>query len=252
MQNHPTSARYAIEHALEVAKGDGSGAEKFAAWQHSAALSPHAALGLSQMSVVINAQLVFLEDGPIPLESAPAGTPNALTSPLVNNADYLLELDDAVSREIEKRISGVGFAWSNVEIATSIRDCILDGAMHCVAMLDDYRGWMRAGMANTHAPREARSIMALSLAKIQAADGKSDESIELLHKAIGYDPTSLQIHFELVLLQLTLENLEAAKQALENAERLVQRTGYRARELKNLKLHYADLEAKLAGAKKQD
>jgi Flp pilus assembly protein TadD len=237
LRNHPNSSRTHGEYATTNAQQEGDIELAYTHWARAAELNPSSVLELIEMDRVLAVQILAFE------QQAQAGdtvsveypAPTDFRAAMAPDLDYLKALDRIVAEEVSTRLERRPVLMGNVAALRSLETCVRTNLAPCVVLLPRAIEWLVLASENPRIFDAARAVLRLSLAKLYAYGGQIEKAVDSAEAAARTDPGQIHFLFELGVLYLALEDLDAAERTLAAAENKLGYSGFRHGVLRDLK-----------------
>ena len=222
VRNHPESARYNAEFALELAKREAPTEEIYHRWQRVVVLDDREILPLVQMLKLAIIRRMELESASPGEPPPPLATPlpDVLVTPLPDSADELRLLERALDAEIERRARERTVPWSHTQALSALLRCVRHQRPWCVSLMPRAIEWYEVVGANPRSSTMQRAIVYTRLGELSEVLGDLDRALEYRRQAAQIRPDQIQFQFDLFKIHLARGELEPAAASLARAEEM--------------------------------
>jgi len=151
-------------------------------------------------------------------------------------------LDTLVTAEISHRLSSYALDAESSVAMNELRQCVVSQFFTCPPT-SRVEHWLGITLNRDDIPPSQRMVFLITLARIAAHKGNLEESFRLLEEALGLTENDVGILIEMALLNSTYGELEDARQLLNRIEPLVEASGRRLRDFRDLKVYLKEKSA---------
>lgn len=230
VRNHPSSVRANSAYANNLEIKRGPNAETYKHYLIASQLDVFEASTLIEMFNELN-RLIYLQEKN--KDSSDSFLPQHYDDPLVLDVRYMEALRSLVNQEILKRISYKSQPLRTMDSLRTAASCLINGNYECNTIAVNILEWIDAALAKPDFYDTA--VMHLIRAKVLFNQGRTEQALDNVNKAISLSPDRMYFYAEKAYLHMTLNQFSQAEQAIREAESRGVANGFDATQFKKLR-----------------
>jgi hypothetical protein len=211
-KHHPGSYRALFGLATSMREEQRDARAVYKVLRDAALVSPTTVYPLIEMSKMLQA-LIAVSDRAETVAQPPNAhaSGEAWAADPVLDRNHLLEVDQAVTQEIARRLGAGSRHIQTVYSLWTVQKCVLDQREQCLPLRDRLLDWHYAALASLPAGSMHRATLELSVAKLLAARGEIEEALVYVDKAIATASGNPRFRAQKAMLLVKLGQLEEAE-----------------------------------------